>query len=106
MTCMPRRATRSAASGECTPYQSGDCGEEDARRGCHAEVGEVVLGDVIRVEPGALVGHDDLEPLAVIGRERTVALIQVIEDAELHGLRPFSDRYSASATRSSAHPCA
>ena len=45
----------------------------------------MVLGDVIGVEARALVRLDNFEPLAVIARERTVILVQVIEDAEFHG---------------------
>src|ERR1044071_7574290 len=54
------------------------------RRGRHAQIGEVMLGDVICIEAGALAGGDHLQPLGVIARERPVFLVQMIEDAELH----------------------
>jgi len=44
----------------------------------------MVLGDVVGVEARALVGLDDLEPLAVIPVERAVVLVQVVEYAEFH----------------------
>jgi len=50
-----------------------------------AEGREMVLGDVIGMEARALVGLDDLQALAVEPLVRTVAEVEVIEDAEFHG---------------------
>ena len=50
----------------------------------------MVLGDVIGVEARALVGLDDLQALAIELLVRTVTEVEVIEDAELHGLARFA----------------
>src|SRR2546422_6633081 len=45
----------------------------------------MVLRDVIGVKARALVGFHDLQALAVEPLVRTVAEVEVIEDAEFHG---------------------
>jgi hypothetical protein len=44
----------------------------------------MVLGDVIGVEARALVGLHDLQALAIEPLVRTVAEVEMIEDAEFH----------------------
>src|SRR6476619_1794982 len=58
--------------------------EIDARRRRHAERREMVLGDVVAVEAGALIGLDDFEASFVILVELHVAMVEVIKDADLH----------------------
>ena len=47
-----------------------DGGEEDARRGRHAERRRVMLGEVIGVEAARVIGLDQLQPLLVLTAER------------------------------------
>src|SRR5262245_6062119 len=61
-------------------------GKEHARRGRHAERRRVVLGEMISVEPRAIVGLCDFQAILVIVRERAAMTIEVIEDTEFHFL--------------------
>ena len=61
-------------------------GEEHARRGRHAERRRVVLGEMISVEPGAIVGLRNFETILVIVRKRAAVAVEVIEDTEFHFL--------------------
>src|SRR5436190_9442048 len=62
----------------------GDSGKKHARRGRHAERRRMVLGDMIGVEPGAVVGLGYFETVLVIVRKRAGISVEVIEDAEFH----------------------
>src|SRR6266853_6546586 len=72
--------------------------EEHGGRRRHSERREMVLGDMIGVKARALVGLHDLQALAVEALVRTVAEVEVIEDAEFHAgsyptaRLPFSER--------------
>ena len=61
-------------------------GEEHARRGRHAERRRVMLGEMISVEPGAIVGLRNFETILVIVRKRAAMTVEVIEDTEFHFL--------------------
>src|SRR5215471_9962643 len=61
-------------------------GKEHARRGRHAERRRVVLGEMVRVEPRAIIGLCDFQAILVIVRERAAMTIEVIEDTEFHFL--------------------
>src|SRR5262249_31433413 len=55
----------------------------NARGGRHAERGEVMLGDVIGVKPGALEGFDHAKARLVELIERNIATIEMIEHADV-----------------------
>jgi hypothetical protein len=59
-------------------------GQEEGRRGGARERRRVVLGDVIAVETGFVGRLQQQHPLFVGLRQRLVAAVEVIEDAELH----------------------
>ncbi len=60
--------------------------QEDAGRCCHAEWREVMFGDVIAVEAGAIIGLDDLQSVFVKLAQRQVAAIDMVENSNLqHG---------------------
>ena len=61
-------------------------GEEDARRRPVPERRAVVLGQVVGVEAGLLVALDEREALLELPADREAALVDVIEDPELHVL--------------------
>jgi hypothetical protein len=44
----------------------------------------MVLSHVIAVEPGSIVGPDELQPIRVLLREVGLRAIHVVENAELH----------------------
>ena len=67
-------------------------GEEDARRGGVAERRAVVLGEVVGVEPGVLVALDEREALLELLADRQPALVDLVEDPELHVCRLPHDR--------------
>jgi hypothetical protein len=64
----------------------GDGGQEHAGRGRHAERRRMVLGEVVGVEPRALVGLRNLEAILVKVRQRTAIAVEMVEDAEFHCL--------------------
>jgi len=44
----------------------------------------MVLGQVVGVEASRIIGFDQLQPLLVVIRERQIAAVEVVEDAEFH----------------------
>ena len=72
-------------------------GEEDARRGRHAERSLMMLGQVVAVEPERVGPRQQLQSLLVLLVERKLRLpFQMVEDAELrdHAVLPGSPRRS------------
>jgi chaperone required for assembly of F1-ATPase len=65
-----------------------DRGEKDARRCGKAKRRRAVFRRVIRIEPAAVIGLHDLQPLLVEFVERQVIAIEVVENAELHWWLP------------------
>ena len=61
-------------------------GEEHAGRRCHAQRRPMVLRDVVCVEAFAVVDLGQPQAVLVVLRQRDVAAVEVVEDAELHGL--------------------
>src|SRR5262249_18759000 len=61
-------------------------GKEHARRGRHPERRRMVLGEMISVEPGAIVGLRNFQAILVIVRNRTAIAVEVIEHTEFHFL--------------------
>ncbi len=66
------------------PRALGDRGKEHAGGGRHAERRRMMLGEVIGVEPGLVVGFDELEAILVIVAQRQIVAVEVIENAEVH----------------------
>jgi hypothetical protein len=62
--------------------------EEDARRRRVAQGCAVVLGEVVGVEPSALVALEQLQPLLELLPDRQPRLVDVVEDPELHAAPP------------------
>ena len=65
-----------------------DGGEKDARRRRVAERRVVVLREVIGVEPGAIIGLDQAEPVLEMPGQRQAAVVEMVEDPELHRRLP------------------
>ncbi len=61
-----------------------DRGQEDTGRRGIAERRVVVLGEMVAVEPGAVIGLDQLQPLLEELADRHTAIIQMVEDPEAH----------------------
>jgi hypothetical protein len=59
-------------------------GEEQAGRGGAAERRRMVLGQMIAVEPGAIVGLDEAEPVGIETVRVVRRIVHVVEHAELH----------------------
>ena len=65
-----------------------DGGQKHARRRRVAERRVVVLGEMIAVEPGAVIGLDQPEPVLEMPRQRQPAVVEMVEDPELHRRLP------------------
>src|SRR5262245_6039972 len=70
--------------------------QKDSRRWRIAEGRVVVLGQVIAVEPGAIVGLDELQPLLKMPGQRFPAVVQMVEDPKTHLPPPYVAHAAAS----------
>src|SRR5262249_3081400 len=69
------------------PFRHG--GKKYARRRRHAQRRRVMLGEMVGVEPRAIVGLGDLESILIVVREPVAVAVEVIEDTEFHLLSAF-----------------
>jgi hypothetical protein len=78
-----------------------NAGEEDAGRRRHAKRREMMLGNVIAMEPASIIGFRELEALLMKIREWQFVAVKMIEDAKIH--YPFALRCGV-ALREAAIP--
>src|SRR5207237_312228 len=65
-----------------------DRGQENPGRRGIAERGRVVLGEMVAIEPGPVVGLDQLQPLLEELADGHIAVVQMVKDPEAHFLPP------------------
>src|SRR6516164_5048365 len=73
------------------PSSLSHCGQKDTRRRRIAERRRVMLGQMIAVEPGAVVGFDQFEPLLKLLGQRHPTVVDMVKDPKTHcSISPFS----------------
>ena len=66
------------------PGPLGHGGEKHARRRRVAERRVVVLGQMVAIEPGAIIGLDQLQPVLEMPGQRLPAVVQMVENPKTH----------------------